>query len=186
MSDLVAWSIRTAERITAPLGRRWTHVQAVGRLASEIGPAFGNLEHVLIASAYLHDIGYAEALATTGFPPLDGARYLRAEGHELVARLVAHHSDARVEARLRGLEDFETEFPFQASALDDALTFCDLTTSPSGERVSIDDRIDEIAERYGAGSPRGRAMLHNLDGFHRARLATLKHASEAGIQLQDC
>jgi len=186
MSDLVGWSIGTAEQFMAPLGRRWMHVQAVGRLASEIGPAFGNLEHVLIASAYLHDIGYAEELATTGFHPLDGARYLRAEGHELVARLVAHHSGARVEARLRGLEDFETEFPFQASALDDALTFCDLTTSPAGERVSIDDRVDEIAERYGVGSPRGRAMLHSLDDFHRARLATLKHASEAGIRLKDC
>ena len=29
-------------------------------------------------------------------------------------------------------------------------------------------------------------MLHSLDDFHRARSATLKHASEAGIQLQDC
>jgi hypothetical protein len=84
---------------------------------------------------------------------------------------------------LRGLEDFEMEFPFQASALLDALTFCDLTTSPTGERVSIDDRVDEIAQRHGVGSPRGRAMLHSLDDFHRAQLATLKHASEAGVQL---
>ena len=183
MGDLVGWSIRTAEgfvRLWAAGG--FTYKLLAG--SRVIGPAFGNLEHVLIASAYLHDIGYAEELATTGFRPLDGARYIRAEGHELVARLVAHHSGARVEARLRGFEDFEIEFPFQALGVGDALTFCDLTTSPAGERVSIDDRVDEIAERYGLGSPTGRAMLHSRDDFHRARSATLQHVRESGIRLQ--
>lgn len=185
MSDLVGWSLTTAERFMAPLGRRWIHVQAVGQLAREIGPAFGELEHVLIASAYLHDIGYAPELAITRFHPLDGARYLREEGHELIARLVAHHSGARIEARLRGLADFELEFPFQASPLDDALTFCDLSTSPVGKRVSIDDRVDEIAQRYGLGSPTTHAKLRGRDDFHRARAATLEHVREAGILLSD-
>jgi HD superfamily phosphodiesterase len=58
---------------------------------------------VLIAAAYLHDIGYAPTLARTGFHPLDGAVHLRELGEERLAGLVAHHSGAETEARLRGL-----------------------------------------------------------------------------------
>jgi len=57
---------------------------------------------VLIAAAYLHDIGYARELVTTGFHPLDGARWLRGQGYERLACLVAHHSGARFEAQVKG------------------------------------------------------------------------------------
>jgi HD superfamily phosphodiesterase len=43
---------------------------------------------VLVAACYLHDIGYALALARGGFHPLDGARFLRALGRERLACLV--------------------------------------------------------------------------------------------------
>jgi hypothetical protein len=35
---------------------------------------------VLVAAAWLHDVGYAPELAVTGFHPLDGAQHLEAAG----------------------------------------------------------------------------------------------------------
>jgi len=69
---------------------------------------------LLISAAVLHDVGYAPRLAASGFHPLDGARFLR-DTHgadERLARLVANHSFALLEAGERGLtEALEAEFP---------------------------------------------------------------------------
>ena len=77
----------------------------------------------LVASAWLHDIGYGFRLRDSGFHPLDGAVYLRREGWPApVCDLVAHHSGSRFVARIRGLEDRLSEFNFVEDALSDALT----------------------------------------------------------------
>jgi len=48
---------------------------------------------LLVAAAWLHDIGYAPRLRDSGFHPLDGARHLRAIGWPpAICNLVAHHS----------------------------------------------------------------------------------------------
>jgi HD superfamily phosphodiesterase len=82
------------------LPRRWTHVQAVAGRADTLAAHLAHEEGtVLLAAAWLHDIGYAPALAANGFHPLDGAHHLADTGADprLVA-LVAHHSAARSEA----------------------------------------------------------------------------------------
>ncbi len=109
---------------------------------------------LLEASGVLHDIGYSSLLVETGFHPLDGARYLRSIGFdERVVNLVAHHSCARIEAQLRGLDRFfEADFPIDRSLPHDELCFCDMTTSPDGELVTVEYRLSEIMERYGPGS----------------------------------
>ena len=69
---------------------------------------------------------------------LDGARYLRDVQHAnpMLCRLVAHHSCAVIEAEERGLADvLRREFEPPPQPLADALTFCDMTTSPDGEPV---------------------------------------------------
>ena len=76
---------------------------------------------VLIAAAYLHDIGYAPELVVTGFHPLDGARWLRAEGYERLACLVAHHSGARFEAQLKGFAEALDAFAQEHSPTADVL-----------------------------------------------------------------
>ena len=59
---------------------------------------------LLVVAAWLHDIGYAAPLVDTGFRPTDGARYLRRVGvDERLCGLVAHHSAARYDAKLRNL-----------------------------------------------------------------------------------
>jgi hypothetical protein len=108
----------------------------------------------LIIAAWMHDIGYARPLVDTGFHPIDGARHLRRLGvDEAIVGLVAHHSCARIEAGLRGLDGvLRDEFPRDDRLPHDELCFCDMTTSPDGELVDVDERLAEIKERYGAGT----------------------------------
>jgi hypothetical protein len=108
---------------------------------------------VLVAACYLHDIGYARELAATGFHPLDGGRHLRALGHERLAGLVAHHTQARSEARLRGLDRTLAYFESEDSLVSAALAYCDLTTGPDGERMTPNQRLLDVEARYGDQSP---------------------------------
>ena len=115
--------------------RRWAHTQGVAARARTLAPILGDEADLIEAAAWLHDIGYSPALAATGFHPLDGARYLRevqVDG-DVLCRLVANHSCAIIEARQRGLaNELSNEFPRVDPALEDALTYCDMTTAPDG------------------------------------------------------
>ncbi len=133
------------------LPRRWTHVQGVAGQASRVAASLA-LGEVLVAAAWLHDIGYAPGVADTGFHPLDGARHLAALGAPVrIVNLVARHSYAILEAELRGLGPHVGAFPDESGVLRDALWYCDLTTSPDGEPVAAGDRMAEIRQRYGPG-----------------------------------
>ena len=101
--SLVSWAAEQATVLLAPLGDRWLHVQGVVEAARWVGKVLDEEDRsYLITAAYMHDIGYAPSLMKTGFHPLDGARYIRSLGYERLACLVAHHSEARFEAQLRG------------------------------------------------------------------------------------
>jgi hypothetical protein len=177
----VDWARSVAERYMPPLGRRWAHVQTVAARAASL-PFEGHDQERLVAAAYLHDIGYSSELTDTGFHPLDGARHLRSLGEVDLACLVAHHTNARYEATLRGLDDYEAEFPYGASLLDTALTFCDLTTSPNGEPVSLEDRVDEIVGRYGSDHITSRAVLAGVPEFERGREQIRQLCAQAGVR----
>jgi hypothetical protein len=140
-------------KLAVALPRRWRHVQAVAAQAERLCRLPGVSGELLVAAAWLHDIGYAPSLAVTGFHPLDGARFLRGEGAGgRLACLVAHHSCAVYEARVRGLDGvLLAEFEAEDSPTSDALVFCDLTVGPDGEPLTYWARIDEIKERYGSG-----------------------------------
>ena len=140
------------------LPRRWSHVQGVAN-AAESGEFDHRVRPLIVAAALLHDIGYARPLVEVGFHPIDGARYLRKNGaDERVTNLVAHHSCAHIEAELRGLRSIlDEEFPRDDSLPHDELCFCDMTTSPDGELVTIDERLTEIRSRHGEGS-----IVHNF------------------------
>lgn len=152
----MSWARGLAEaHLSVALPRRWSHVRAVGTRAAEIAPQIGIDDGgtVLVAAAWLHDIGYAPGVVQTGFHPLDGARFLRARGaDERVTALVAHHSAAMLEAELRGLADqLAAEFDREVSAVADALWYCDMTTGPDGQRMTVHERFTEIRSRYGPG-----------------------------------
>ena len=146
----VYWACECATKLLSPLGKRWLHVQEVVERARWVGQMFDKEERdVLLAAAYLHDIGYAPTLKQTGFHPLDGAYYLRSQGCERLASLVAYHSGAQFEAALRGLDEQLHQFSRERSPVADALTYCDMTTGPTGVHLSYKERLDDIFNRYG-------------------------------------
>jgi hypothetical protein len=155
MHSLPAWAEALARNLLeGPLPQRWSHVQGVAARARSLAPIFGADEELLEAAAWLHDIGYLPELARTGLHGLDGARHLRDVQHAdpMLCRLVAHHSCAIIEAEERGLADvLSREFEPPPQPLTDALTCCDMTTSPDGEPMNVDRRLAEIHHRYGSG-----------------------------------
>lgn len=158
--SLAQWASRHAEDLLAPLGNRWAHVQAVADQAGRVVPVVPADERdLLVAAAWLHDIGYAPALVVTGLHPLDGARHLEALGvDQRLCCLVAHHSGATFEAEERGYAVELAAFEREDSPVMDALIYADMTTGPAGQRLTFEARIAEILERYSPGHPVHRAI----------------------------
>jgi HD domain len=161
MSSLVQWASSHAEGLLGPLATRWAHVQAVAEQASRIAPAVlpAGEREILVAAAWLHDIGYAPALVATGLHPLDGARHLEALGVDRrLCCLVAHHSGATFEAEGRGYAAELAAFEQEHSPVMDALSYADMTTGPAGQRLTFEARIAEILKRYPPDHPVHRAI----------------------------
>lgn len=182
--DITAKSARQIARhhLEHALPRRWAHTQGVARQARTLAPLLGNRADLVEAAAWLHDIGYAPDLIATGFHPIDGARYLRDVHHadDHVCRLVAHHTCALIEARERGLDtELASEFGTEPPDLIEELTYCDMTTSPNGDQLAVEERLSEILARYGGGdivsraittsSPRLIEVVHRIEGELIAR-----------------
>lgn len=151
---------RLASELLSAQPVRWRHVEAVAQraatIASEVAPDEADL---LVASAWLHDIGYAEQLVVTGFHHLDGAAYLAENGESRLAGLVAYHSAGLEEARLRGLDREMGAFADEGSVVSQAVTYCDLTTRVGGRPVGLDDRIADVRARYGDEHVVTRALV---------------------------
>ena len=146
------------------LPERWLHTQGVATRAAEIATTVPPEDRsVLIAAAWLHDIGYASDIRDTGFHPLDGGLYLRADGwDDRLAALVAHHSGARFVPVERGFGLMMAEFDFEDDALSDALTYADQTVGPNGRRMTVPYRIAEAISRHGPDSPNARARVDRV------------------------
>jgi len=162
------------ETALVSLPRRLKHVQCVASVAAGLPLSAAERENVLTA-AWLHDIGYAPGWAVTGFHPVDGARRLRqlAWPDEVVS-LVAYHSGAEWEAQERGLTTALEEFDRPPDRLLDFVTFADMTSSPDGERVSVEDRVAEILSRYPEGEPVHRAVTLSAPYLTAAARRTIK------------
>jgi putative nucleotidyltransferase with HDIG domain len=159
----VALAEDLARTLLPPPAERWHHTAGVAararRLAAVVDPADRDL---LVAAAWLHDIGYAADLHDTGFHPLDGARYLDRMGWpQRLTSLVAHHSGARFVAEARGFGAAMAGYPVEISPVSDALTYADQTVGPYGRPYTVDQRMAEMLERHGPDSPQARV--------HRAR-----------------
>ncbi len=164
-----AWE--EAARLLGTSSDRWGHVTGVAAAARAVvdvvPPADAEL---LVAAAWLHDIGYSPAIAHTGFHPLDGARHLRSLGASpRLCSLVAHHSAAVVEAKVRHMRAMLlAEFPPEESIVADALTFADMTTSPTGQPVTVEERLAEILDRYPPTDPVHRAIMESSEQLRAA------------------
>ncbi|WP_375430169.1 HD domain-containing protein [uncultured Friedmanniella sp.] len=131
---------------------RRAHSLEVGRKVQSVQTLVGQgLREDLVTAGTLHDIGYG--YPDTGFHPLDGARLLAREGFSpVVCSLVLRHSASMIEAEERGIDlavygDFAVNDDLAAAH--QLVWWADMTTGPTGETVTVEDRLDEIATRYG-------------------------------------
>ena len=178
----VEWACEQATSRLSSLGNRWLHVQEVVERSRWVGQAFEKENRdVLVAAAYLHDIGYAAVVKDTGFHPLDGACYLRSYGCERLASLVAYHSGAQFEAALRGYGEQLHEFTRERSAVADALTYCDMTTGPTGVHLSYKERLADIFGRYGCEDIVAKANRQAIPSVSLAVARTQKRLRKFGL-----
>lgn len=110
----------------------------------------------LILAAFLHDIGYSEKLKTTGFHPMDGAMFCyRNKLPKRIVSSVMFHSGAYYDAKRMNhnvksfYEAYENTLTKKEKLYIDLITFCDLHRSPKGEKVTFNERMNEIKARYG-------------------------------------
>ena len=141
--------------LSALSARRQAHSREVGRKAEFVAQVVAPwLRGDLVAAAMLHDIGYAHR--HTGFHALDGARFLATQGFStIVCNLVARHSASELEADVRGIDlGVFHEFAVDAelAAAHSVIAWADMTTSPTGGTVTVEERLDEIQSRYGPES----------------------------------
>lgn len=160
-----------AEELLWGIGTRLAHSRGV---VAQVQRAEGILNtpwrSAVSTAAWLHDVGYADELATTGFHQLDGARWLAADAWPTaVCRLVAWHTGAGTEALLRGQEaDLISEFEAPPAIATAVLTWADLTTSPSGTPWTVERRLADILERHPPDSIVHRATLSAWPGLLEA------------------
>jgi hypothetical protein len=178
------WAEETARAILKkPLPRRWAHSQGVAAQARRLAPILGTDTDLLVAAAWLHDIGYAPDLFDTGFHPLDGARFLSdtPQASDMLCRLVANHSCAIEEAIERGVaRQLAREFKPARSDLADALIYCDMTTGPDGQHLPVDQRIAEIRARYGPNDPVSLALTRSAPQLTNAVKRVTRRLERSG------
>jgi hypothetical protein len=146
------------------LPQRWRHTQGVAERAAELAVTVPAADRpLLIAAAWLHDIGYAPTIGETGFPPLDGALYLSDRGwDERLVALVAHHCGARFVPVEREVASLMAEFDVEDSVVSDALTYADQTIDPDGRRVTVRHRIAEAIPWHGSSPPHAQARVDRV------------------------
>lgn len=172
-----AWAAAHAEELLAGMPEKWAHTQEVARHGRWVGPGIRPDDRDLLVAAYLHDIGYAAPIATTGFHPLDGARHLRSLGLNDLACLVAHHTGAHIEAEHRGLADELAEFRRPHGPVADALTYSDVTSGPTGRAVDPGDRFEEIVDRHGPDSIVAHSRAQGRTEMYGMVARTLRRAT---------
>lgn len=170
---LVVEARSTAEGLLGGMQSRWLHTQGVAARAVHASAGLPEPDRtVLVAAAWLHDVGYAPPLRRTGFHALDGAHYLQEHGWDTaVAGLVAHHSGAALVAHELGLDEDMGRFPGSVLAtgpVADALTYADQTTASDGRPVDVEDRMADMLRRHGPDSPHARC--------HAPRAALIRSA----------
>jgi hypothetical protein len=157
------WTVEQSAAIACELlgdTERFRHSRGVAERARALSITVPADEiDLLISAAWLHDVGYAAPLCRTGFHPLDGACALAARGADTtLARLVAHHSAARLVAYARGLQNELAVFPWLPGPTADALTAADQTVGPEGAAMTVEERMRDMLDRHGPESPHARVQ----------------------------
>ena len=118
---------------------RWQHILGVARrarlLAEKLRPKDKQFAEDMFLLGMLHDFGY-EFAEEPGDHPDVGGEILKRQGYRYWKE-VANHGNVNV------TEVSDALF---------VLSCADMTTGPSGESFTMQERIDNIAQRYGEDS----------------------------------
>lgn len=167
------------------LPRRWEHTCGVARQVEQLAVDLPEKQKsILIAAAWLHDIGYSTLLVQNEFHPIDGARYAAlTKFPAAVVSLIAYHTGAEVEAEERGLSTLLLQIPRPPAGLLEILSCADLCTSPDGKPVDPARRVQEILARYPRSNPVHRAVSRSgpglIESAHRVKAGLAKSTDVA-------
>lgn len=114
---------------------RMHHILAVASKMKELAPQYGVDPEEAFALGFFHDIGY-EIAEKQSEHARDGAMLLFRQGYKYWKEIAFH-----------GMPQDTYDSPMLR-----LLNFADLTTGPNGENMTIEQRIEDIAVRYGKGS----------------------------------
>lgn len=152
--------------------RRYQHILGVVRQMKELLPQLSipnDWKPLLIQACYLHDIGYSPKLNQYDYHPLDGAIFA-AEQHfpKPVISAILFHScayEALFEEKNPNVQSiYQKHLPLldkQDHLFIDLVTYCDLHTSPTGETITFQKRLEDIFQRYGMEHPISQVMIKN-------------------------
>jgi HD superfamily phosphodiesterase len=176
------WNSAEAKELAASYldGRsaRWRHVSAVAESAGRL-VRLGIAPPELEVAAWLHDIGYAQALVHTGMHAIDGAAFLQLlDAPPVVVGLVAFHTGAEFEADERGLMDKLIKFERPDQDLLDLMILADMVSGPDGEQVTVEDRLAGIFARYEPQHPVHRAVTRSSEYLIEASARALNRVGQ--------
>lgn len=128
---------------------RYQHIIGVINLAKKIEDQVQFHGDLVTASLY-HDIGYSKKLACTKFHPIDSAIKAQQDNlNDKIINAILCHTGAEGEAKLINGNLMQY---YENADLNDLLskflTYCDTHVNSKGEIVSLDDRLNDIYERY--------------------------------------
>jgi hypothetical protein len=130
--------------------------------------------HKVLKIAELHDVGYADCAVGTGFHPLDGYLFVKGAVSAEIALGVLLHSDSVELVRYLDssvIATFEQEYREALSKVKevkkalkfvDVVSLCDMLTDSTGKSVTLAERYDDIATRYGDKDYRSIVMKNNM------------------------
>jgi hypothetical protein len=159
-----ATAAAVAQSMLSSVGTRLAHSARVASQAEKVHTLLSPpWRSALVEAAWLHDLGYSDEVADSGFHPLDGARWVRRHGWaQEVCRLVAWHTRSKIEAELRGLgNELEREFAAPPVLVQAVMAWADLTSSPAGACCTVHERLSDILRRYPPGSVVHEATVRN-------------------------
>lgn len=158
--------------------KRYQHILGVTQMMKELLPSLSipdDWKSMLITACYLHDIGYSPKLSQYGFHPLDGAIFAAQQQFPkpIVAAVLFHTGaieSAKEEKDPNILAIYQQHQPLldeQDQLFIKLVTYCDLQTSPTGERITLQERIDEICDRYGHEHQVSQLMIKNQNYYEK-------------------
>lgn len=108
-------------------------------------------------STLLHDIGYADGINISKFHHVDGYFYLKENGwNESICKCVLFHTHAKELAMMQNRTDilsfYDVELTKEELFITELITLADVHAFPNGEFCLIEQRIENIGERYGFNS----------------------------------